>query len=360
MTANKNPRYRKFIADRNSALEVLLQKKLIQLDGILTNTKASMLDLAASVLRVRKPSPQETMDQAHFPMRMQNIADAAALDSLKVALSLRRIAYIVSYAGEIEALARLKGQPLKAKADHSRLAHIQGLESPSGGGIKFRLRLYYQALARKAVQAFELGLVSEESDQDILTRVANAFPKQKTLVRPKKKLQKPKREAAPPRRRMEDSLVVGFIDDDAWDEAVQTYLQNEIQIGRSPEDTVKVQVGKDKIERYVWEVEKEVTQDFVELVRRGQIDGARENGIQDFVWISVIDDKTDECCAWRDGLTTSEISRQLKGKYSGDECRTEVPPAHFNCRCDLAPVTEALPETEKEDLGDFETWFTQK
>ncbi len=110
--------------------------------------------------------------------------------------------------------------------------------------------------------------------------------------------------------------------------------------------------------RYTWEVEQEITEDFVKSVRDGTIDSAKEAGIEDFMWIAVLDSHTDECCKVRDGLSSSEIEKKIAdGTIDGEECDAIVAPAHFNCRCDVAPMTNDLPETEASGLPDFNEWL---
>ena len=115
-------------------------------------------------------------------------------------------------------------------------------------------------------------------------------------------------------------------------------------------------------EYYAWEYERDITNDFVYAVREGAIEAAKENGITDFVWIAVVDDKTDACCLWRDGLLTSEIEAKLKEHESEDEdCNLGgsglVPPLHFNCRCSLAPATDAIPQKPEVDYASFDKWL---
>ena len=150
------------------------------------------------------------------------------------------------------------------------------------------------------------------------------------------------------------SLLGGHIEQSAWEKLVSDYVSEEI-FPRGPLDIIS---SPGVTDAYAWELEKEVTQLFVDQVRRGEHEAAKDNGIPDFIWISVIDNVTDECCKWRDGLTVTEIETQLKGKHSNDKCQTIVPPAHFNCRCALAPLTDDLPSSPPPDLGDFEDWLS--
>jgi hypothetical protein len=351
----KSAQYKKFTADRNRALENILQKKLIALDNVMDAMRRQVMDYTAAVLLNRSVARPRTGKD--FEAQVQQFADAAWQQTVLIAAQVRRIAYTLSYSGEVEAIARATQKPATAKLDRAAISKKMALPMPSGGDLTQRVKLSYDRLVRKILDAYQLSRVLNDEVRDAMQRVASAFPRQRTVIRPKKKLKA--REAAPPRR-LEDVLVSGFIDDDLWQEALDSYLSDAFAVGRGPDDITRVGIGKDKVERYTWEVEREITEDFVKLVREGQIDAAKDNDITDFVWISVVDDRTDECCLWRDGLTTKEIEAALKGERRSDECRTTTPPAHFNCRCDLAPMTKDIPATKPEPLGDFETWFTKK
>jgi hypothetical protein len=115
----------------------------------------------------------------------------------------------------------------------------------------------------------------------------------------------------------------------------------------------------DKI--YGWELEQQLTHDFVKSVRDGQIDAANVNGINEFIWIAIIDQRTCElCCEWRSGLTTSEIEKTLADNPELKEhCDVVVPPAHFNCRCGIAPVAIDLETTDIQttDAKEFDDWL---
>ncbi len=188
-------------------------------------------------------------------------------------------------------------------------------------------------------------------------RVASTFPKPKVVKRPKRVLPG-LTEAA---KKTPELLSVGIIDDAEWADILDDYNKTYVPKFRGPESVLDFWPKKksdDEEVWYAWELERDLTQEFVQNVRDGQIDAANENGIDDFVWIAVIDDVTDECCRWRDGLTTSEIQSQLKGAHRDDECRATAPPAHFNCRCTLAPMLrEADLSPPESNLAEFDEWL---
>ena len=160
-----------------------------------------------------------------------------------------------------------------------------------------------------------------------------------------------------------------FLDSETWDGIVNDYAADYGQVNRSPEgitDAVNPfndEPITDSLQTryyYEWEIERDATHDFVKLVRDGQVDAAKENGITDFIWIAILDDRTcEKCCEWRNGLSSSMIEKRLKEDAElEDACDAIVPPAHFNCRCTVAPMTDDLEvydisQTEKE----FDQWL---
>jgi hypothetical protein len=163
----------------------------------------------------------------------------------------------------------------------------------------------------------------------------------------------------------EGGFATGVIDQDSWDNAVDDYLLDEVPNDRSPYSKVfdeTKEPGEDGHERYQWEVEQQVTDDFVQSVRSGEVDAANENGITDMIWITVIDQKTCQyCCRPRDGMLSAEIEAALKsGKLDADACDALVPPAHPWCRCRVSPATADLPEKAPPDFGPWNDWLAMK
>jgi hypothetical protein len=140
---------------------------------------------------------------------------------------------------------------------------------------------------------------------------------------------------------------------------VADYTDEYIPETRAPEFVYDVKQDSGEYEEwYGWEIEQEITNDFVTSVREGQETAAKENGVTDFVWIALLDSVTDDCCRWRHAKTSQEIIDELKDKHADDECKAVVPPAHFNCRCDLAPMVD-MPDEPPPDFGEFDKWLDE-
>lgn len=335
-----NLAYRSFITDRNRALEQILDNYLSQIDRILDGLKIRVSEI------VTAPFHSQSAIAGRIDHEIRNLIPRIT----NIFYEMRSDTYLLSYAGEAEAIGRATSSRMKVRLDRAQIERRFLKSTPSGGEIGRRVELALMRLKHRILDAVALSHTLEENVSELLLRVQRAFPSTRKLSRPPKKLPR-LREARTPTTK--PSLTTGIIDDAAWQDLVDGYT-GVADRPRGPEDVTT----KEGEERYTWEIEQELTQDFVEEVRSGQHDAAKENGITDFVWVAIVDDRTDECCLWRDGLTTTEIKQRLRSDKRGDECQVEVPPAHFNCRCDLGPITDKEGSEPKEDLGDFETWLT--
>jgi hypothetical protein len=164
-------------------------------------------------------------------------------------------------------------------------------------------------------------------------------------------------------------IAIDHIDENAWADMVDAYKDEYIPKWRAPEYIVDIPVTDPTMTAtgeevwYAWEFERDLTNEFVKSVRDGQVDGANQAGITDFVWVAIIDSATDACCRWRDGLLISEIEKQLdEHKDDDEECDLDddglTPPLHFSCRCTLAPATDNIPDKPNADTKDFEEWLS--
>lgn len=302
---------------------------------------AMFTDFAAQTLRV--------IDQ-QLDMAFRNVAAAVFIRIAR----LRKHTFLLSQAAEFEAISRAQGKDgERLSIPKDQLNDHAFAKTPENEDLFARIRLALNRIRRDVIDSLELSRVQEESLNDALTRVKATFPSAKLYKQPRKILKRVQ-EASDSKSKPEVTGIA--VDDEEWDDMVSAYKSTSLPKTRFYNEPIVVGGVPEGMLNYSWEIENQMTHDFVSQVRAGQVVAANKAGIKEFVWIAVIDDRTDECCAWRDGLTTSEIRAQLEGTRSDDECQVEVPPAHFNCRCRLAPVGE-IPERVESNLGEFEEWL---
>lgn len=382
---NEDPTYRSFINQRDRELEVFHNKTQRIVSDLLRDafTQALLLIQANHSELVNEASMfQAPALLGYLDRQIEQMFGRYLEDITEVTRDMRRNAYVMAHAGETEAIGRSLNEEKIADITPDVGQEQEEKEAQSGGNLILRVKMYLDRIRRQIMNAVQLGMTNCDERREFMTRVYKALPKQKIFKRPPKNL-KTVKEARGPTSTIRFglgqgrktpvagvSMTVGEIDQQTWDVMVEDYLDEYIPVNRGPEavidlDTIAVpsplRSGKippvDQEKWYVWELERDINQEFIQSVRDGQIDAANKNGINEFVWISIVDNKTDTCCTWRDGLTTSEIERKLKSDKKGDKCKSITPPAHFNCRCTLAPATPTLPGKPATNLGDFDKWL---
>lgn len=359
VSAFKSKAYDKFVNERDRAAERMLgNARLEQTDLMRKHLSDVFGDISAFLIRTKRDLPSlEQKLKARFV--------SAGVDLAAVNQKLRRYAYVLSLVGEAEAIGRAQAKPTRYKVDDQLLLHVKHSPSMSGGHVDQRTQLYMDRMCRDIMDALQNGLSrvtldqhgnkKPESTQEIMKRVVRALPdvkRQKTV----KVLSKVTEADAAPTKPVEFSS--GFVDDTLWDEIVDDYTNDYIPKYRGADyeiDTSNLIIPDDE-RVYAWEAEQDLTEDFVKQVREGQIEAASQNGIAELVWIAIIDDKTDEGCVWRDGLTTSQIEDQMDDH--GDDCcdGATTPPGHFKCRCRLAPALESVQDNLDVDVEGFNDW----
>lgn len=367
LTSSK--RYTDFIAGRDRALGDILNKYLSVLDKTITALKIRCKEVAAHI-STENSNPISTLkNRKLFEARIHSWFELAAYNTVDQVTRLRKTSYGISHMGQAEAIGRALGKKTKFHLDSHAFKAAANKEMTHGGTLHARTELAYSRLMHKVIEAFHSSQVLESGLMETLDRIDRAFPPAKKRKRLTKVMAKMKERELPdlPDSEFEDNDFDGFasgvINPDDWENMVDDYLIDEVPVDRSP--LGKMFFGNSSTPEndsyvYAWQVEQEVTDDFVSQVRDGEIDAANQNGINDFQWIAVVDNKTDDCCLWRDGLTTTEISAQLNGEHSHDDCDATTPPAHFNCRCRVAPMTKDIPDETPTDFGSFDDWLDQK
>lgn len=357
--------YRDFVRQRNRALDDLLLRTQLVVSAVTQSSILRTKDLIASRYPRIKMAGIFTLQGKEILRSLeQDLARHYHLASLTITEAIRkqrRLAYMISYSGEAEAIGQALGKAQKYTLTKDKIRAQEMSDSFSGGDIASRIQLTFNRLLRKVMNAVELSATSEEDLDTCLERVEKTLPKQKAVKVTRRVLDMGKKlQEADRGEDLSPDMSFGMIDEETWEEWVELYKDEYVPSWRGPEEEYRVRTPAGSEERatvYAWELEQEITQDFVYQVRMGQHEAAKENGIEDYIWIAIVDDRTDDCCLWRDGLTTSEIEKSLKTDRSDDHCQAIVPPAHFNCRCALAPAVEELPDREASNQKDFEAWL---
>jgi DNA-binding protein Fis len=359
--ANQKKAYVNFRQDLDRALEVLLNKAQGEVTDVLRHAFTRIVEIVAfrytmlgtdNLMSAKARHSLQVIDQ-----EIERTFQPFAQRVLQIMTKLKAQSYTLSLVGETEAIGRAKNQVMQFDVKHGQ-ALQNAMKGRDGTSPASQVQIAFDRIRRKVLDAVEMSMIQGEDTQETLERVIKALPKKRLIKKPKRSLKPiPLQEADKPEK---ISLAIGFVSDEEWAQIVDDYTAEYIPTGRGPEtvfDLPDPQGGPELEERYGWEIEQEMTDSFVNSVRSGQNEAANQLGITDFVWIALVDDKTDECCTWRDGLTSEEIKAKLKGEHKNDECEVIVPPAHFNCRCTMAPMLKDMPDSEPSNAQDFEDWL---
>ena len=370
VSANQSPRYRAFIHNRDLMLEALHIKAHQKINDVLRGTFTNLIERIVFRYTMAPPSSMLADPTSFTSLVDKDIIAEFSLAARDVAVILAELkihAYTVALVGEAEAIGRAEDKPTLYHVDRKEIEE-DALYDFEGKPITTRIDFAFDKLRRKILNAVQLSRINEDSTKDMIERVKRALPPSRAVRRPARIL-KTLKEARVSVNGQEMTilqlgakgddtvnLAQGFMDEELWDQLLEEYLTDYVPQYREPKMIFDVEVGGDTEEWYGWEIEQYVTHDFVDRVRRGQDEAAKQNGITDFMWISVIDDKTDECCAWRDGLTSAQIEAKLP-QHKDDECDAIVPPAHFNCRCTVAPMLDTMTDEPTVNVTEFEEWL---
>lgn len=290
-----------------------------------------------------------------FVSLQRMLIDAAPIArTLEEITFFRKFTYALTYRSEARAIELVTGNKEKTEITDEMLHQIAHSEIFDAASMKDTIRYNYDRLTRKIVDAFQSGVMMRLTPQEIIDRVKGSLPRP-TFRTKLKRLKKHVREAKTKTPEIDST----FVDENTWSSLIDQYLTDLPDRSAAAKLSDPLTTAQGEVLFYDWELEKTLTEDFVEKVRQGQIDAAKKKGITDFLWVAVIDDKTDECCKKRDGLLVSEIARKLKSSWKGDDCQAKTPPAHFNCRCDISPVDENLPESPPDGAEGFEDWLNE-
>lgn len=346
--------YRQFVNQRDKALEEILHNYQRELTDLTNHLIIKVMGNVESHYErlVSVTTYYKIMEQ----ILAQNFEDFVS-QYLDLYLQMRKTVYFLTVQSEMEAIKRATNKSIPPYSIEGMVKDHLDREHGSSGDLVDRLEFGLTRLRNKVMDAIKLGVMNKDEKRPFLQRVFNQFPKYQKIDKrkPLKKLQ----EAG--KAKGEGEFPVAMIDEDLWNEVIDDYEKEFLPSTRSPETVFDVEKaggykGADEEVVYGWEIERDMTHDFVVSVRQGMVDAAKQQGVTDFVIVAILDDRTcDSCCgdygcADFDGKTTKEVEKMTKGAQV-------TPPFHFNCRCTLAPYTDDLPELEPSNEGDFDEWL---
>lgn len=360
----------RFVAQRDAGLERVLAKYSVEISKIIDSIKLKAKEVASHMLITGIDPSALKRNREAFEHQMRPMFQMAVERTTGLVLSLRRTTFVISAVGQAHAIAKVLDQEPKLKIDRTHIADHKDKEMQLGGDVRSRIDLAYSRLLRDLIDALQMSQTMGESPKETLSRIERASPRAVAQKRAKRVMARMSESGSVPvgtfrggSQGFDDDLM--FFSPDEWDQAVEDYLADEVPFGRAPYDKVfyaeQTDEGIETYTRYQWQVEQEVTDDFIDSVRDGENEAANQAGIDDFQWLAITDSKTDECCFDRDGLTITEIEEGLdNGSIDGDECDATSAPGHFKCRCRMAPMSKDMPEESEPDFGAFDAWIEER
>lgn len=347
------PAYNKWVKERDVALERLHTNAQLQQSDIMRKVISdSLITAKGFYLKLKE---HDTIAVDSFETHLKPIFSNAVQQLYYTLSVLRRNAYVLAKAGESEIIARLLKRTVRASVTRQDISRIQMAPTMAGGSAQHRIKLYMDRLRRVVASSAQSSALNAKNGNDFVIDVLQSFPHARPANQPRRVL---KFGEADNNISPTVGTAVDLIDDQAWGDMLDDYKNAYVPKWRAPEYIADLPT-KEGDTWYAWEFERDLTNEFVKAVRTGTVDAATENGITDFEWIAVVDNETDQCCLWRDGLLTSEIEDKASAHEDDDaDCDDDTtPPIHFNCRCTVAPATDDMPEKPDDGGLQFDNWL---
>lgn len=378
---DQSKNYKDFVTKRDEHLEHILRVHRLKITDIIDEAFVVAVSVIQSKFQTLVNNQYDSQKIKQVESQIDYAFDQAVHKIVFEQLKLRRVTYMLAHAGEAEAIAQTLKAKIKVNLNKNDINKKIYGNLPDNTDLIKRIKFYFSDVKRKMISSLEQSILFGDTPSEMLGRVILSLPRRKAMpAKPvlKKVVKAKVSEASKPKFSGDEDgvsieigprggVTIGQFDWDngTWGEVLSRVDEDYSLVDRSPkkffdatDPTTKTKVREDIPEKdkvYAWELEQQITHDFVNSVRQGQVDAANANGISEFIWIAILDDRTCEhCCEWRSGLLTSEIEKTLASSPDlKDHCDVIVPPAHFNCRCGIAPVA-------KLDLSDINSEITTK
>lgn len=357
--------YRNWSDARDKALEAIHRRCQQEISDLARRSFLNIVHATLSYMRHVDDDNRFTargrayMDQARYFVDTE--LEQLTYSMLTPITHMRMRVLRLAHASELEVLARLKSTTLSGKPPELTVSRtMPASQARIRAALQARIRAALHRLGDKLKQEIERGYVNSKTADEIVVAVKSRFPKPVRYKRPPREL-KPFREVEASGfdyEKPKAQASLSFVTDDEWDDIIDSYKKDYVPLYRGPEYVFDKDIGAPELEEwYGWEIEQEVAQDFVERVRDGQVQAANDAGIDDMIWIAILDDKTRPEHRAKHGLTSREIEAKLENEWADFEDQTIVPPGGFNCRCRPAPYDSSLPEAPEFIYEDFDTWL---
>jgi hypothetical protein len=346
------PSYRIFLNKKDQAVEELLRKAVIKLSDeyahIIHIVRDQATVCAHRVVKEDLVGSHSAVRDMENSLKMQFHHIARRIEAIRHRL--RQSSFALSYAAEMQAIHQVG----IGKHPHpiGTMDLMKKLGAPKYGDISARTRLCLNRIIRKATDAIELGVSMGEDPGEMVQRVLKTFkaPQKRKTIKALRRLTEARRFG------IDTEEWPEFISEADWNSALADYKEEYVPQWRDPRTSMGEITEDGEHIAYGWEVEQEATEELVANVIQAGLVAANDQKITDFIWVSVIDNVTDECCIWRDGLLLSEIESRLS-EHEDEDCDGTVPPIHFNCRCRIVAATENLPEVPEDNAAEFDAWL---
>ena len=167
---------------------------------------------------------------------------------------LRRTCAVLTVAGEAEAIGQVTGKTTKYNLSKEEIWKYQNEDTFTGHKIDERIVYLLNKLQRRIFQAIELSAISGSDIKVAMQRVERVLPKRKKVsvdqrnvtVGPVLKESNTKKEDIP-------DMSQGYIDDQTWEEMVDSYLDENVPKWRGSDEAYTVSEGT-KSEETIYQI----------------------------------------------------------------------------------------------------------